>query len=138
MATLRNVSSGTYNVGNTPPVIVWTVVHGDTASFRVYVTDDAQVPLNIPDWDILMQFKRPSLEANSGFVTDQANLILTLIPTADADDDDGEFTVSLTSEQSAILETGDIFDIELSTDQRQLVWTVAQGSMRILEDVTSV
>jgi hypothetical protein len=138
MATLRNVSSGTYNVGNTPPVIVWTVVHGDTASFRVYVTDDAQVPLNIPDWNILMQFKRPSLEANAGFVTDQASLILTLIPEPDADDEVGEFTVSLTAEESAILETGDIFDIELSTEQRQLVWTVAQGSMKILEDVTSV
>jgi hypothetical protein len=138
MATLRNVSSGSYNVGNTPPIIVWTVVSGDTASFRVYVTDDAQVPLNIPDWDILMQIKRPSLESNAGYVTDQASLILTLIPTADADDDDGEFTVSLTSEESQLLETGDIFDIELSTDQRALVWTVAQGSMKIIEDVTSL
>lgn len=137
MANLRNVSSGTYNVGNTPPVIVWTVVKGDTASFRVYVTDDAQVPLNIPDWDISMQFKRPSLESNAGYVTDQAGLIFTLTPEPDADDAIGEFTVSITADQSAILQTGDIFDIELSTPQRQLVWTVAQGSMKIIEDVTS-
>ena len=33
------------------------------------------------------------------------------------------------------LETGDIFDIELSDADR--VWTVAQGSMIILEDVTN-
>jgi hypothetical protein len=138
MATLRNVSVGNYNVGNTPPVVVWTVVHGDTASFRVYVTDDAQIPLNIPDWNILMQFKRPSLSRDTGYVTDEAEIILTLTPEPDADDDDGEFTVSLTAVQSAMLETGDIFDIELSTDQRALVWTVAQGSMKIIEDVTSV
>lgn len=138
MANLRNVSSGTYNVGNTPPVIVWTVVRGDTASFRVYVTDDAQVPLNIPDWSINMQFKRPSLASNAGYVTDQASVILNIVPEPDADDADGEFTVSLTADQSEILETGDIFDIELSTEQRALVWTVAQGSMKIIEDVTSV
>jgi hypothetical protein len=44
--------------------------------------------------------------------------------------------VSLTAAQSETLETGDIFDIELSTAQDQIVWTVAQGSVVILEDVT--
>ena len=57
MATARNLSQGRYNVGNTPPVIVWTVVRGDTASFRVYATDDAREPLNIPDYTITMEFK---------------------------------------------------------------------------------
>lgn len=136
MANLRNVSTGTFNVGNTPPVVVWTVVRGDTASFRVYVTDDAQVPLHIPDWHIRMEIKRPTAAANSGFVTDQASIILTLTPFADQNDREGEFTVSLTADQSEILETGDIFDIELSIDQRSIVWTVAQGSMNIIEDVT--
>ncbi len=136
MANLRNVSTGPFNVGNTPPVVVWTVVRGDTASFRVYVTDDAQVALHIPDWTINMEIKRTSNVANSGYVTDQASVILTLHPEQDPDDAEGEFTVSLTADQSAILETGDIFDIELSTAQRGIVWTVAQGSMNIIEDVT--
>lgn len=136
MATLRNVSSGPYNVGNTPPVVVWTVVKGDTASFKVYVTDDARVPLHIPDWSIRMQFKRPTRTVDSGYVTDNATLILDLFPYADPDDLEGEFTVSLTAGQSSLLATGDIFDIELSTAQRETVWTVAQGSMVILEDVT--
>jgi len=136
MATLRNVSTGPYNVGNTPPIVVWTVVKGDTASFKVYVTDDAQVALNIPDWSIRMEIKRPTNTAEAGFVTDAATLILNLFPEADPDDLAGEFTVSLTAEQSSLLQTGDIFDIELSTEQRQLVWTVCQGSMNIIEDIT--
>lgn len=136
MATLRNVSSGPYNVGNTPPIVVWTVVKGDTAAFKVYVTDDAQVALHIPDWSIRMQIKRPTNTADAGYVTDSATLILDLFPEADPDDLEGEFTVSLTAEESALLQTGDIFDIELSTAQRQLVWTVCQGSMNIIEDIT--
>jgi len=36
--------------------------------------------------------------------------------------------------QSALLETGDIFDIEMS--DVDTVWTVAQGSMIIIEDIT--
>lgn len=136
MAQLRNVSSGPYNVGNTPPVVVWTVVRGDTAAFKAYVTDDAQIPLHIPDWNILMEIKRPTSAINAGYVTDAATTILTLVPAADPDDAVGEFTVSLTADQSKLLETGDIFDIELSTEQRGIVWTVAQGSMNIIEDVT--
>jgi len=136
MANLRNVSSGPFNVGSTPPVVVWTVVRGDTAAFKVYVTDDAQVPLNIPDWSILMEIKRPSNPSDAGYVTDDATIILTLVPEQDANDAAGEFTVSLTATQSDLLETGDIFDIELSTDQRTIVWTVAQGSMNVVEDVT--
>jgi hypothetical protein len=59
---------------------------------------------------------------------------MLLTPAADADDLAGEFTVRLTAEESHNLQTGDIFDIELSA--ADIVWTVAQGSMIILEDVT--
>jgi hypothetical protein len=135
MATLRGTSNF-YNVGNTPPRVAWTVVRGDTAAFKVYVTDDEKVPLDLSDWSIEMQIKRPTSSENSGAITDAATLIMTLHPEQDPDDGPGEFTTSLTAAQSKILNTGDIFDIELSTSQDQLVWTVAQGSMIILEDVT--
>ena len=135
MATLRG-STSLYNVGNPPPRVIWTVVRGDTAAFKVYATDDERVPLNIPDWSIDMKVKRPNSAANLGVITDAATVILTLNPEQDADDGPGEFTVSLTAAQSLILNTGDIFDVQLSTPQNQIVWTVAQGSMVILEDVT--
>jgi hypothetical protein len=125
-----------YSVGNVPPKVTWTVVRGDTAAFKVYVTDDERAPLNLDDWSIEMQIKRPTSGSDSGVITDAATLILTLTPEQDEDDAAGEFTVSLTAAQSETLETGDIFDIELSTDQDQIVWTVAQGSVVILEDVT--
>jgi hypothetical protein len=126
-----------YAVGNTPPRVTWTVVRGDTAAFKVYVTDDAKQPLNLDDWTIDMEIKRPDVAQSTPFMTDDAELILTLTPEQDSDDAPGEFTVSLTASQSAELETGDIFDIELSTSGRATVWTVAQGSMVILEDVTN-
>jgi hypothetical protein len=135
MATLRG-SSSLYNVGNPPPRVIWTVVRGDTAAFKVYATDDERVPLNIPDWAIDMKIKRPNSSADLGVITDAATLILTLNPEQDADDGPGEFTVSLAAAESLILNTGDIFDVQLSTPQNQIVWTVAQGSMVILEDVT--
>lgn len=126
--------SNKYLVGSIPPQVVWTIVRGDTAAFRVYVTDDAKQPLVIPDWDIEMKIKRPN--STPGVITDDATLIYTLTPTQDGDDGDGEFTVSLTAVQTDNLETGDIFDIELSKDSDATVWTVAQGTMNILEDVT--
>jgi hypothetical protein len=135
MATLRG-SSSSYNVGNTPPRVTWTIVRGDTAAFKVYVTDDERAPLALEDWSIEMQIKRPENLSNSGVITDEATLVLTLTPEQDEDDAAGEFTVSISALQSALLETGDIFDIELSTAQDQIVWTVAQGSVVILEDVT--
>lgn len=133
MATTRG-SQSLYDIGNKPPTVIWTVVRGDTSGFRVYATDDAKQALNIPDWEISMKFKRPNLAANLGVITDDATLIFTLTPAPDDNDGLGEFTVWLTSEQSVQLETGDIFDIQLSDPTR--VWTVAQGSMKILEDVT--
>jgi hypothetical protein len=135
MATTRG-SASSYDVGNKPPIVNWTVVRGDTASFRVYVTDDAKQPLNIPDWDISMKIKRPNSAANLGVITDDAEPVMTLTPAADADDAPGEFTVSLSASESYDLQTGDIFDIQLSTEGNLIVWTVAQGKMIILEDVT--
>lgn len=125
-----------YSVGLIPPQVTWTVVRGDTASFKVYVVDDEKQPLNIPDWDIEMKIKRPNNAADKGVITDDATTIFTLTPAADEDDLAGEFTVFLAADQSVDLETGDIFDIELSLPQDAIVWTVAQGSMIILEDVT--
>jgi hypothetical protein len=128
-----------YAVGNTPPRVTWTIVRGDTASFKVYVTDDAKLPLNIPDWTIQMDIKRPTsvTSQNLGVITDSATTVMTLVPTQDADDSDGEFTVFLEASASAQLETGDIFDIELRLPQDATVWTVAQGYIVVLEDVTN-
>lgn len=137
MATYRGQGTDNYSIGAKPPYVSWTVVRGDTASFRVYVTDDNKDPLTIADWTIQMQIKRPSAPVTPGVMTDNATLILNLYPAPDADDQVGEFTVSLTAEQSNLLQTNDIFDIELSLPQNEIVWTVAQGKMIILEDVTA-
>lgn len=135
MTTTRG-SASSYSVGNKPPLVTWTVVRGDTAAFRVYVTDDERQPLNIPDWTITMKMKRPVNPVIPPVFLDSANLLLTITPAADPDDEAGEFTVSLTAQQTQDLETGDIFDIQLSLPQDEIVWTVAQGAMIILEDVT--
>lgn len=116
------MASRNYDIGNEPPQISWTVVRGDTASFKAYVTDDARMPLNIPDWTIQMEIKR------------NGSIITSTTPEQDSDDLEGEFTVSLTAAQTRILETADVFDIQLSSTG--IVWTVCQGSMVIVEDVT--
>ena len=135
MATLRG-SQSSYDIGNKPPTVIWTVVRGDTSGFKVYVTDDAKEPLVLKgdgsEWDIAMKIKRPN--TTPGVITDDAALVLSLTPAADEDDLVGEFTVWLTAEESVQLQTGDIFDIQVSDPTR--VWTVCQGSMKILEDVT--
>jgi hypothetical protein len=133
MANFRG-SASSYDIGEKPPTVIWTVVRGDTSGFKVYVVDDAGEPLIIADWAINMKIKRPNNVSDLGVITDNATLIMELNPAQDADDLVGEFTVWLTAEQSVILETGDIFDIQLSDATR--VWTVCQGSMKILEDVT--
>ncbi len=114
--------SNIYDLGAVPPQIVWTVVRGDTASFRVFVTDDSKVPLLISEWTIKADIKRAG------------ELVLSLTPEQKDTDGEGEFTVSLLDTESEILETGDKFDIQLSSDS--YVWTVAQGKMNIIEDVT--
>ena len=123
MATLRT-NEQFYDIGNLPPEVIWTIVRRDTASFRVYVTDDARQPLVIEDWTIEMQFRRGTSKT----------LILTLNPTADVNDGPGEFTVKLSSEDSEILNTDDVFDIQLTSPD--YVWTVAMGRMQVIEDVT--
>lgn len=135
MATLRG-SSGSYLIGSAPPEIVWTLVRGDTASFKVYVTDDTQAALYVPDWEIEMDVKRNDLVV----------VALSPEPILDQTDNEpvpGEFLVKLTSEQSDLLQTGDIFDIQMtntSTDEESIgfgqVWTVAKGSVSVIEDVT--
>lgn len=129
--------TGRIDVGNKPPQILWTIVRGDTASFTVYVTDDVKAPLILADWTIAMEVKRPTDPKNAGVITDSATTILTLTPVHAPGDPVGEFTVSLTAADSTLLETGDIFDIELSTQDNALVWTVAQGSVSVIEDVTN-
>ena len=135
MATQRG-SASSYDIGNKPPTVIWTVVRGDTSGFKVYVTDDAKVPLILKgagsEWNIAMKIKRPN--TTPGVITDDAVTVMALHPVADEDDLVGEFTVWLTAEESNVLQTGDIFDIQVSDPTR--VWTVAQGSMKILEDVT--
>ena len=77
MATLRG-SSGSYLIGSAPPEIVWTVVRGDTASFKVYVTDDTLAALHVPDWSVEIDVKRNEL------------VVITLSPTAILDPIDNE------------------------------------------------
>jgi hypothetical protein len=135
MTTLRN-SANSYNIGSPPPELLWTLVRGDTASFKVYVTDDSKAPLYVPDWEIEMDIKRDHL------------VVVTLLPEAILDpiDDDpipGEFLVKLTASESDLLRTGDLFDIQMTninTDEESIgyeqVWTVARGSVVVIEDIT--
>jgi hypothetical protein len=134
MAILRNSSQSLYNIGEKPPFVNWTVVRGDTSGFKVYLEDDSKTPLIVSDWTISMKVKRPNVSQLTPVITDEATTIMQLLPEADADDLVGEFTVFLSSSQSLILQTGDIFDIQVSNGE--IVWTVCQGSMVILEDVT--
>jgi hypothetical protein len=137
MATYRGQAS-TYDIGEAPPYVNWTFVRGDTSSFKVYLTDDAKAPLNIPDWNISMQIKRPTTNpVVPGQITDTATLLYTLTPIQDANDEAGEFTVSLAASETITLRTNDIFDIEVSLPGDTIVWTVAQGKLIVLEDVTA-
>jgi hypothetical protein len=133
MATLRSSQQDSYSIGSAPPTVNWTIVKGDSAGFRVYVTDDNKDPLDISEWTIEMEIKRPTVAGNLNDA-DPAG-VLNLTPVALAEDDDGEFTVSLTSTQSKSLNTGDIFDIELRDASR--VWTVARGILTVIEDITN-
>ena len=135
MATFRNNQSS-FPIGEKPPEIQWTLVRGDTSSFKVYVTDDDKNPLIISDWAISMEIKRPNTPQSSFLPTDDASDVLSLTPGPAFGDGDGEFTVSLSSTNSKLLETGDIFDIQLSSISESLVWTVAQGRVEVIEDIT--
>lgn len=126
MATYRGQGSDSFSIGAAPPTVLWTVVRGDTAAFRVYVTDENRQPLTISDWTIAMDIARPS-SSNA--------VIVSLTPESTVDDDDGEFTVSLAAGESEDLATGDIFDIQLSDATR--TWTVCKGTITVIEDVTA-
>lgn len=126
MATYRGQGSDSFSIGAAPPTVLWTVVRGDTAAFRVYVTDENREPLTISEWTIAMDIARPS-SSNA--------VIVSLTPEPTVDDDDGEFTVSLAAGESEDLATGDIFDIQLSDATR--TWTVCKGTITVIEDVTA-
>jgi hypothetical protein len=124
MTSYRSQGTDSFSIGSAPPTVLWTLVRGDTSAFRVYVTDEERNPLTISEWDISMDIVRPT----------NNNIIVSLIPVETADDNDGEFTVSLSSAQSENLQTGDIFDIQLDDGSR--TWTVCRGSITVIEDVT--
>jgi len=124
MATYRNQSP--YQIGSEPPQSIWTIVRGDTASFKMYVQDDAGQPLEISDWTISMDFYRPST----------TSVVLTVTPEADEDDGPGEFTVYLEYDETEILETDDEFDIQMAASSNIIVWTVLQGTVKMIEDIT--
>ena len=130
MTSYRTQGQDLFSVGAPPPTVLWTLVRGDTAAFRVYVTDENRNPLTISEWDISMDIARKT--TNNNVVT--YPVIVSLIPQATEDDDEGEFTVFLTSNESEILETEDIFDIQLDDGIR--TWTVCKGSITVIEDVT--
>ena len=131
MATYRGQGTDSFSIGAAPPTVLWTVVRGDTAAFRVYVTDENRQPLTIDDWTISMDIARRTV--NNNVVT--YPVIVALSPEATLADDDGEFTVSLSAGESEDLETGDIFDIQLSDNTR--TWTICKGTVTVIEDVTS-
>ncbi|NDA95863.1 MAG: hypothetical protein EBY03_07035 [Actinobacteria bacterium] len=127
MTSYRNTGSSAYSIGSEPPTITWTVVSGDTASFRVYVEDDDRNPLDLSTWTLAMDIIRPS---------EDNDVIVSLTPTITEDDDaTGSFTVSLSSSDSQALETDDEFDIQISDTDR--VWTLAKGKMIIIDDITA-
>jgi hypothetical protein len=145
MATYRNpdessispqpTGGSTYNIGNIPPLVNWTVVIGDSASFRIYVEDDLGNELDytndesgdVTGWDIKADFRRYSDNVGT-------DLIFSVTPYATEFDDPGEFTVTISPAQSKQLRTGDVFDVQLTDNNR--VWTVCQGEMSMIGEVT--
>ena len=117
----------TYNVGNIPPLVNWTCVIGDSASFRIYVEDDLENAIDVDEWTIRAQFRRYSDDIGD-------DLVFITYPAETEFDDPGEFTVKVTAAQSRSLQTGDVFDVQLSDATR--VWTVCQGEMIMIGDVT--
>ena len=130
MTSYRTQGTDSFSIGSAPPTVLWTLVRGDTSAFRVYVTDEDRNPLTISEWDISMDIARKTV--NNKVTT--YPVIVSLNPEATVDDNDGEFTVALSSGESEDLETGDIFDIQLDDGTR--TWTVCRGTVTVIEDVT--
>jgi hypothetical protein len=63
-------------------------------------------------------------------------VVLSVTPEADPDDGPGEFTVFLAYDETEILETDDEFDIQMATSSNAIVWTVLQGKIKMVEDIT--
>jgi hypothetical protein len=115
-----------YEVGNLPPQVLWTLVRGDSSAFRIFVTDETKTPINVDDWYIDLDIRRNN------------SLVISLFPEPTTDDKAGEFTVSLTPQESDILQTNDVFDVQLSNKIDDLkVWTVIQGKINVIEDITA-
>jgi hypothetical protein len=131
MAVLRTTTTtstqavndaGEIEVGATPPVIRWTVVKGDYAAFRCYVEDDSGVPIVPNDYVIKADFRRGTEK------------LFHVTPAQTEFDNAGEFTVTLTPAQCKLLQTNDIFDVQLS--DAVVVWTVCRGIMTVIAEVT--
>lgn len=115
-------TAGEIEVGATPPIVRWTLVKGDSASFRCYVEDDAGVPIVPNDYTIKADFRRGTEK------------LFHVTPYQTEFDNAGEFTVTLTPAQSKLLSTSDIFDVQLS--DAVVVWTVCRGIMTVISEVT--
>ena len=115
-------ANGEIEIGAAPPIVRWTVVKGDSASFRIYVEDDKQVAINPNDYSIKADFRRGD------------SLLFSTVPSKTAFDLAGEFTVHLAPGQAKLLSTGDIFDVQLSDPV--VVWTVCRGVMNVIAEVT--
>jgi hypothetical protein len=115
-------ANGEIEIGAAPPIVRWTVVKGDSASFRIYVEDDKQVAINPNDYSIKADFRRGE------------SLLFSTVPSKTAFDLAGEFTVYLAPGQAKLLSTGDIFDVQLSDPV--VVWTVCRGVMNVIAEVT--
>ena len=125
MTEYRIQPTQTIGLGSEPPQIEWTLVRGDTAAFRVHVTDNSKTPLDLDGWTFAMDFYRPSTDT----------IVLSTTPSITNDDILGSFTVALGASQSELLQTEDQFDIQISNDET--VWTVGKGSVIVIEDITN-
>lgn len=115
-------AAGEIEVGATPPIVRWTAVKGDYAAFKCYVKDDSDNPIVVGDYSIKADFRRGS------------ELLFSITPAAAPSDGDGEFTVSITPAQCKLLQSNDVFDVQLS--DAVVVWTVCRGIMTIISEVT--
>jgi hypothetical protein len=115
-------TAGEIEVGATPPIVRWTVVKGDYAAFRCYVEDDSGNPIVPDDYQIKADFRRGT------------EIIFSATPSQSEFDNVGEFTVSITPAQCKLLQSNDVFDVQLS--DAVVVWTVCRGIMTVISEVT--
>lgn len=121
-STQATNAAGEIPVGAIPPKVRWTVVKGDSASFRIYVEDDNANAIDPTDYNIKADFRRGT------------TLIFSTTPEKTEFDSNGEFTVYLTPAQCKQLATNDVFDVQLSDSV--VVWTVCRGIMTVIDEVT--